>query len=244
MEQCDTDQRVRLSGGTEIAYRLSGPERAPVMVVLHALGESAASWDPVMPALAARYRVLAVDLRGHGKSSWAQPYSFEAMRDDVGGLLDALDLDRVVLVGHSMGGTVAYLLTFARPELVARLVIEDVPPPFPRTRALPQRPAGELGFDWDVVTAIAGQVNDPSRRWWPHLTEITAPMLLIAGGATSAIPQHLLIEVADAVPNCTLVTIDAGHDVHESAPGAFTDAVLDWLATAGASTGPGPRTGP
>lgn len=43
MEQSGADQRVRLSGGIEIAYRLSGPERAPVMVVLHARGESAAS---------------------------------------------------------------------------------------------------------------------------------------------------------------------------------------------------------
>ncbi len=229
MDQQSVEQRVRLSGGVEVAYRVSGPAGAPAMVLLHGLGEGAGSWNPVMPPLAAGHRVHALDLRGHGASSRPGHYSFEAMRDDVAGLLDALGLEQVVVVGHSLGGIVAYLLTLARPDLVGRLVIEDAPPPFPRARAMPERPDEVPAFDWDAVAAVHEQVNDPSRRWWPHLVEITAPLLLIAGGPTSTIPQHLLVEVAAAVPEATVVTIDAGHHVHESAPGAFTDAVLDWL---------------
>ncbi len=86
-------------------------------------------------------------------------------------------------------------------------------------------------FDWVAVPAIVEEVNDSSWRWWKHLPEITAPTLLVGGGPTSHIPQGLLVDVARAVPDCTLVTIPVGHDVHESAPDVFAQTVLNWLAT-------------
>jgi pimeloyl-ACP methyl ester carboxylesterase len=79
------------------------------MVLLHALGEQAASWDDVAARFATRFRVVALDLRGHGASTRPGAYSFTVMRDDVLGVLDALDLHDLVLVGRSLGGTVAYL---------------------------------------------------------------------------------------------------------------------------------------
>jgi 3-oxoadipate enol-lactonase len=224
---------VRLPDGIVIRCRLSGCPGAPAMVLLHALGEQATSWDGVVPRFATRFRVVALDLRGHGASSWPGTYSFPLMRDDVLGVLEALDLHDLVLVGHSMGGTVAYLVAQAQATRIARLVVEDAPPPFPRERPLPVRPAGDLPFDWAVVPAIAAEVNDPSLRWWRHLPEITAPTLLVGGGPTSPIPQDLLADVCRAVPDCTLVTIPVGHDVHESAPGAFVETVLTWLGTDG-----------
>jgi pimeloyl-ACP methyl ester carboxylesterase len=222
---------VRLADGIVISCHLSGEPGSPPMVLLHALGEEAAGWDDVAARFATRFRVVALDLRGHGASSWPGVYSFPVMRDDVLGVLDSLDLHNVVLVGHSMGGTVAYLVAQARPGRISRLVVEDVPPPFPRERAIPARPAGELPFDWDVVPAIIGEVNDPSMRWWKHLPEITAPTLLVGGGTTSHIPQDLLVDVSKAVPDCSLITIPVGHNVHESEPEAFAQTVLNWLAT-------------
>ena len=220
---------VRLANGIVIRCQLSGAPGAPAMVLLHALGEQAASWDEVVARCATRFRVVAMDLRGHGASSWPGTYSFPLMRDDVLSVLDHLDLHDVVLVGHSMGGTVAYLVAQAQPARISRLVVEDAPPPYPRERPVPARPAGDRPFDWAVVPAIVEEVNDPSLRWWQHLPEITAPTLLVGGGPTSSIPQDLLVDVCRAVPDCTLVTIPVGHDVHESAPDAFADAVLDWL---------------
>ncbi len=166
------------------------------------------------------------------------------MRDDVLGVLVALDLQDLVLVGHSMGGTVAYLVAQAQPGRIARLVVEDAPPPFPRERPVPARPAGELPFDWVVVPAIVEEVNDPSLRWWKHLPEITAPTLLVGGGPTSHVPQDLLVDVARAVPDCTLVTLPAGHDVHESQPDAFVETVLNWLGTDRAGFAPVSRSRP
>ena len=224
-------QEVALADSVVINCGLSGDPSAPAMVLLHALGEQAVSWDDAAARFATRFRVVTLDLRGHGASSWPGTYSFTLMRDDVLGVLDALGLQDIVLVGHSMGGIVAYLVAQAQPGRIARLVVEDAPPPFPRERAVPPRPAGELLFDWAVVPSIVQEVNDPALRWWKHLPEITAPTLLIGGGPTSHIPQELLIDVAEAVPNCKLITIEVGHDVHESVPQAFAAAVLDWLET-------------
>lgn len=224
-------QEIRLGADITITAQVSGDPGAPAMVLLHALGEQAMSWDQVSPQFATRFRVVSLDLRGHGASTWPGTYSFELMRDDVIGVLDALDLHDVVLVGHSMGGTVAYLMAQAQPSRIAWLVIEDVPPPFPRTRTLPARPAGTLPFDWAVVPAIVEEVNDPTLRWWKHLPEITAPTLLIGGGPTSHIPRDKLVDVANAVPDCTLVTIPAGHNIHDSEPDKFCAAVMIWLDT-------------
>ncbi len=224
---------MSLPDGVVINCLLSGEPGAPAMVLLHALGEQAGSWNDVAPQFASRFRVVALDLRGHGASSWPGTYSLTLMRDDVLGVLDSLQLQDVVLVGHSLGGTAAYLVAQAQPDRISRLVVEDAPPPFPRQRAVPERPPGELPFDWAVVPAVVEEVNDPTLRWWKHLPEITAPTLLIGGGPTSHIPQELLADVASAVPNCTVLTIDAGHDVHERQPAAYAETVLTWLVDDG-----------
>lgn len=224
-------EKLTLAGadGVAISIQVSGNVGAAPVVLLHALGDRADDWGGVATALAPDFRVFAVDLRGHGDSGRPGQYSFELMCDDVMAVIAGLDLHGVTLVGHSMGGVVAYLAALAQPGRIARLVIEDAPPPYPRTRLLPERPHGELAFDWAAVPAIAGQVNDPSRRWWTRLPEIQAPTLLIGGGASSHIPQELLAEVAGLIPDCTLVTLDAGHNVHATAPDEFIAALTGWL---------------
>ena len=86
-----------------------------------------------------------------------------------------------------------------------------------------------MPFDWAVVPAIVGQVNDPDPAWWDRLTDITAASLIIAGGPESHVPQDKLAEVADRIPTCTMLTIPAGHHVHEARPEEFTAAVLAFL---------------
>ena len=217
--------------GISLAYRAWGQVEAPVMVLLHATGETSASWESLGPALARSLRVVAVDLRGHGDSDWPDVYSLEAMRDDVIGLLDHLVGGAVTLVGHSLGGAVAYLVAEARPDRIARLVIEDACPPYPRDSPVPPRPPGPLGFDWSLVVPLRAQLNDPERRWWAALATITAPTLLIGGGPDSPIPQALLAEVADRVPDCQVTTIPVGHMVHDDAPQQFLQTLLDWMST-------------
>lgn len=216
--------------GVRLACQVSGPGDAPAMVLLHALGEQSSSWDAVIVEFAQSFRVVALDLRGHGGSDRPGSYSFELMRDDVLGVFDQLGLDKITLVGHSMGGAVAYLVAQAQPARIDRLILEDTPPPFPREpRPLPTRPEGPLPFDWAVVPAIVSQVDEPDPDWWRRLTDITAPTLLIAGGPGSHIPQDKLEEAAARLPDGTMVTIPVGHHVHEVAPAEFTSAVREFL---------------
>lgn len=222
-------QRVR-AGEVELAYDVSGDAGAPPMVLLHALGERAVSWVPLLPRFIAGYRVFALDLRGHGESDWPGEYSHGLMADDVIAALDEWRLSGVVLVGHSLGGAVAFHVAASRPDLVSRLVAEDVCPPYKRDRAIPDQPDLAVPFDWAVVPAIIAEANAGSPEAWAELASITAPTLVVAGGPASHIPQERLTEVAARIPDASLVTIPVGHHVHEAVPAEFADVVLDWLA--------------
>ncbi|MER5934034.1 alpha/beta hydrolase [Streptomyces sp. NPDC002054] len=223
------DHHVIDVGGVRLAYQVSGPPDAPPLVMLHALGEDATDWDIVAPVFARSRRVYALDLRGHGRSDWPGTYSLQLMRDDVLGFLDALALDRVDLVGHSMGGIVAYVLAEDCPQRVDRLVLEDVPIPRPREQTTPARPDGKLTFDWDMVLAVRRQIDTPDAGWLERLSRITAKTLVVAGGPRSHVSQEGIAELARRVPHGRVVTIPAGHLIHKSEPMEFTKAVLEFL---------------
>lgn len=223
------DQRSVDVGEVRLAYQVSGPQDAPPLVLLHALGEDATDWQVVLPALARSRRVYALDLRGHGRSDWPGDYSLELMQADVLRLLDALGLGPVDLIGHSMGGVVAYLLAGDHPQRVRRLVLEDVPVPRPREPSTPVRPDGALTFDWEMVLAVRRQIDQPDPGWLEQLGQITAETLVLAGGPHSHVPQDGVAELARRVPVGRVVTIPVGHLIHQAAPEAFTEAVSAFL---------------
>ncbi|MCA1026933.1 alpha/beta hydrolase [Cytobacillus kochii] len=221
--------QIELNGLT-FQYRESGEPSAPPLVALHALGKSAESWDQVAAVLGEKYRVLALDQRGHGGSARTSTYSFELMSDDLFHFANAMNLERFALIGHSMGGTVSYLFSETFPSRIERLIIEDTPPPFPdKPIEVPSKPSDPLPFDWLVVSSILQQLNEPNPEWWARLTDIIMPTLII-GGESSHIPQNKLQEVSERIPNCELVTIeDAGHFVHDANLPAFLAAVKSFL---------------
>ena len=104
----------------------------PPLVLLHGWPQHWWSWRKVMPALARRHRVLAVDLRGMGWSD-APPgsYAKATLAEDIVALLDAEGLERVRIVGHDWGGFATFLLALGHPDRVERAVVLDVPPPAP-----------------------------------------------------------------------------------------------------------------
>jgi esterase len=224
------DHMVELDG-LAFRYRETGDASAPPLVLLHQLGRDACDWDAVAGALADRFRVLALDLRGHGESTRAPPFTFEQMRDDAFRFIDALGLDRFSLIGHSMGGTIAFLIAEAWCGRVDALVVEDTPPPTGSN--LPEPPAeppSPVPFEWAIVRTIVQQLNHPDPSWWNCLSDIRARTLIIGGGATSPIPQDRLSDVANQIPNARLVTIDgAGHLVHATKRDEFTALVREFL---------------
>jgi pimeloyl-ACP methyl ester carboxylesterase len=107
-----------------------GDPTAPVVVLLHGITGHARSWDDEARLLAARYRVLVLDARGHGDSDPAPDgdYTVTTMAADLAAFADALQLPRVAVVGLSMGGRVGFVFAGIHPERVDRLVVVDIGP--------------------------------------------------------------------------------------------------------------------
>src|SRR5687767_11111332 len=100
----------------------------PVLFV-HSFGGSTRHWAPQLAHLRKTRRAIAMDLRGHGKTPAPldSNYSVEALATDIEKVVDSLDLERVVLVGHSMGGSAAIAYAGKYPNRVAALVLEGTP---------------------------------------------------------------------------------------------------------------------
>lgn len=205
---------------------LEGGKGDPV-VLLHALGRSAADWKAVIEAISVGWRCLALDQRGHGASVRCEEYTFESMTEDLRSFVDALGLDRFFLVGHSMGGTVGWLFAESTPERLRGLVVEDTPPPSGRHTYpdIPDRPDQAVDYAWEARQQLFRQLNSADPAWWRDLEKVTAPTLLIAGSPAEA----ELSEVARILPNGQLITIPAGHWIHENQAAAFVRAIRTFL---------------
>ncbi|BCL79812.1 alpha/beta hydrolase [Ktedonobacteria bacterium brp13] len=230
-----SDHTIELSDLT-FHYREAGNPGAPPLILLHQLLADAQDWDEIALTLAEHYHIFALDQRGHGGSARPGIYSFELMRDDLKAFADALLLDRFTLIGHSMGGTVAFLFAESWPERIERLVIEDTPPPHGKSALsdIPEEPPETVPphwqSNWQLVKSIVRQLRNPDPSWWRDLPTITAPTLIIGGGSTSDIPQEQLAEVAHLIPDCRLVTIEgAGHTVHQNRPEEYKALLRNFL---------------
>jgi pimeloyl-ACP methyl ester carboxylesterase len=107
-------------------YWLRGSrDDSPLVVFIHGAGIDHRVWAGQVEAFATHYRVLTLDLRGHGRSRPAGDYAFGRLVDDGLALLDAVHAGRAVLIGLSMGGNVAQEMVFRDPDRFAALVCAD-----------------------------------------------------------------------------------------------------------------------
>jgi pyruvate dehydrogenase E2 component (dihydrolipoamide acetyltransferase) len=122
-------ETITLENGTEIAALVAGATDAPAtLLFIHGLGGSQTTWATVLGNFAENFRVVALDLPGHGASGKPSPdaggdYSVGALAAAVGEVIEKLDLAPAVLVGHSLGGATALDLALSRPKLVRGLVL-------------------------------------------------------------------------------------------------------------------------
>lgn len=108
----------------EVDHVVTGVADAPVVVLSNSLGSTRAMWDAQVESLAAHFRVVRYDTRGHGDSPVPDgPYTLDDLADDLVALLDRLDVSRAHLVGLSLGGMTAMRLAARNPERVDRLVV-------------------------------------------------------------------------------------------------------------------------
>lgn len=101
-----------------------------VMLLLHGIGDDAHVWDHFAGYASRSRRIIALDQRGHGKSDWAAPpaYRGDDYVADLDGLVNALQLTNIVLMGHSMGALHATRYAALRPEKAAALIHADIEP--------------------------------------------------------------------------------------------------------------------
>jgi len=102
----------------------------PLLILLHGWPQTWYEWRKVMPALASKFTVIAPDLRGLGLSEKTQTgYDKHTIANDVAALIKHLGERSAIVVGHDMGGKVAYVLSLLYPELVTKLILVDCMPP-------------------------------------------------------------------------------------------------------------------
>jgi pimeloyl-ACP methyl ester carboxylesterase len=114
--------RFRTIHGYRRAFRVAGS--GPALLLIHGVGDDSTTWEAVHAQLAQRFTVIAPDLLGHGESDKPRAdYSLAAFANGMRDLLTVLGIDRVTVVGHSLGGGVAMQFAYQYPHLVERIVL-------------------------------------------------------------------------------------------------------------------------
>lgn len=198
--------------GVDLAYEELGAGEP--LVLLHGGYGAVEMFGPNLDLLAARRRVIGVDLQSHGRSPAAgRPMRFETMADDIAALIQALDLERVALMGFSLGGAVALRILIQHPDLVERAVL--VSTPYKRDGWYPEMRAGMdamgPGFaeamrptplyetysrlaprpeDWPLLVDQVAALLKIDYDWSEEVRSIAVPVMLVVGDADGMPPSH------------------------------------------------------
>jgi pimeloyl-ACP methyl ester carboxylesterase len=210
------------ANGFTFRARCAGPEDGPVVLLLHGFPQTSRCWTAQLDALAvAGYRAVAVDQRGY--SPGARPddpaaYAMAHLVDDVLGFVDALGVDRVDLVGHDFGGSVAWTVAGHHPDRLRSLTVASTPHPLAFVRAYQ---AGSGSTAAATATAEA-RSSDQNRRSGYMRTFREAPR--------GQVEAQLLADDAAGLRGVYAGLPEATIDAHVrdmSEPGALVAAV-DW----------------
>jgi pimeloyl-ACP methyl ester carboxylesterase len=114
--------QFRTIHGYKRAYRIAGS--GPAILLIHGIGDNSTTWNAIQAKLAQRFTVIAPDLLGHGRSDKPRAdYSVAAYANGMRDLLSVLEIERVTVVGHSLGGGVGMQFAYQFPHLVERLIL-------------------------------------------------------------------------------------------------------------------------
>lgn len=147
-----------------------GSSAKPPLVILHGLFGSGANWRGIAKRFGADRRVLVMDMRNHGRSFHDEDMSYPAMARDILDTLDAQDIERADLLGHSMGGKAAMVAALEEPDRVGRLMVVDIAPVIythshlPLIEALMKLDVAGLGSRAEADERLKGSIEDRMLR--------------------------------------------------------------------------------
>lgn len=233
-----------IAGGRLLAHRSLGS--GPPLVLIHGLSGSGRWWNRNLHELAREHRVYTVDLAGFGASRRCGPFRLEKAVAQLVDWMDAADIARASLVGHSLGGLIALMAAAQRPERVDRLVLVDaaVLAFDPGLRNRVQGVAKAIRFISPEIVplmvsdalrcgpfAFADATRDLLLAELPdYLATIEAPALVIWGEHDTVVPRTVGEALVERLPNARLAVIaGASHNPMWDRPDAFNQLVLDFL---------------
>lgn len=232
------------SPGVSIDYFAAGEGRP--LVLVHGITESRRTWDPLLaPLIDQGYRVIAVDLRGHGGSSRVAPYDLATMAGDLGAVLQAEGADDALLVGHSLGGAVVSAYAAGGPcrgvvNVDQPLALSDFQAVLTELQPMLQ---GDAESFQGAITAIFDQMAGPldgAERWRvDHIRAAEQDVVLgvweLMFTATSADLDAVVDQLASAitVPYLSLHGIDPGPDYAAWLTGKVPSATVEVWADHG-----------
>ncbi len=224
MEAAPLTRLAELPGrGTTRAWECAGPPGAEILMLIHGVTFTAElNWAKVFTPLARQFRVIAIDLRGHGDGIATGPqFRLEDCADDVAALAGTLGIGRFIAVGYSMGGMVAQLLYKRHASALSGLVLcatarNVLGSPTERLAAL-TLPAAAAALWWNPLlrpmsaeslgTALIGPVDDPATARWvrDQLRRTTLATAISAVQAACRFTSHSRIGQV-GVPAAVVVT--------------------------------------
>ncbi|MEV4871364.1 alpha/beta fold hydrolase [Streptomyces syringium] len=245
------------AGGRTLSYLdFGGPGRP--LLALHGHDNEALTFAPLAAALAPRWRVIALDQRGHGESDRAHRYERGEYVADVAALHRHLGVGPVPVLGHSLGGVNAYQFAARHADKVSALIVEDIgavvdcdwsfttrlPGVAPSREALAaalgeaapclecsfRRADQGWGFSFGIADAVASQ-KALNGDHWDDWMSVTCPTLLVHGTRSDELAAHHAQDmVTRRAGSIRRVELPAGHVVHHDVPDRFADAVAAFLS--------------
>ncbi len=244
-------------GGRKLSYLdFGGPGRP--LVALHGHYNEASAFASLAEALAPRWRVIALDQRGHGESEQATSYERDDYIADVVAFYGHLGVGPVPVLGHSLGGVNAYQFAARHPDKVSKLIVEDIgavvdcdwsfttrlPTHAPSREALVaalgatapylecsfRRRGQGWGFSFGIDDTVTSQ-KALSGDHWDDWTAVSCSTLLVHGTRSDELAaDHARNMVARRSGLARLVELATGHVVHHDALEQFAAAVTTFLS--------------
>lgn len=195
----------------ELYYRLEGPDEAPVVTLLHSLATHGGAWDAEAELLASQgYRVLRIDMRGHGQSKGGgDDFEISSLAEDVLAVWDSLGISKSALVGLSIGGMIAMTLGLERPERLTAIVAadcrSDAPPMFVAMWDERRKLLAEGGLTAIAEATLPTWLTPATLQSNPAMVDRVRAMVLATStdgyiGATRALQR---LAVLDRLPDMT-----------------------------------------